>query len=107
MRHGRRALLLLAKRLEHLPDLAALKVANLCGDALQRARDRRQRGHEGRVHVARDHLRRDDVWTQAERLAYVLLDPRVDGGVSAHRAADAPDGDLLGRALEARARAVQ
>ena len=100
VRHGRAALLLLAKWFEDLPDLAALEVADLGGDPLEGTRHGRQREHEGRVHVARDDLSGDRVGAEAELSAHVLLDPRVDGGVRADGAAHATHGDLFGGALE-------
>jgi hypothetical protein len=59
VRHGRRALLARREIFLGLQHLGALQVADLGGQALDRAGDHAQRREEHRMAVARDHLGRD------------------------------------------------
>ena len=95
MGHRRAALLLLAKRLECLADLAPLQMSDLGRDPLQRPCDQRKGRHEARVPVARDDLGGDGIGAQAELAADVLLYLWIDGGVGADSAAHPPDRNFL------------
>jgi hypothetical protein len=92
--HGRRALLPLGEELLGLQHLGPLHVADLDGDVLDGGRDHAQRGEEHRVPVARDDLRRDRLGAQAQFLADMFLDRRVDIGEGPDRARDRARGHL-------------
>ena len=95
MRHGRGALLSLAKRLLRLAHLGALPVAHSQGDAFHRGSQARQ-GHEiTSVTVARHDLRRYHLGPQAQRAKGARLDFRTEIGVGADRARDLAHSDLV------------
>ena len=101
MRHGRRALLLLAEVLFGFAHLGALQVANLGRDVVERRGDDRQRANVERVPVALDDLRRNRRDVQAQALADLLFVLGIEVRAIADRPGKLADAHLLGRQFEA------
>ena len=95
VRHRRAALLPLAERLLGLEGVGALEVPDLGGDALAAGGRRGEDAGEVGVVVARDDLRGERVVHEAEVLAHVLLDARVDARVGSHRTRDRAEGHVV------------
>ena len=100
VRHGGAALLTLTERLLGLECIGLLQVADLGRDAL--AGGRCSSKHAGKVGVviAADDLRGQRVVDQAQVLADVLLDERLDGAVGADSTRDGTEGNVLAGILE-------
>ena len=94
VRHRRRALLALGKRLLDLANLGLLKAADLQRELLERRTGNRQRRQQLGMAVALDHLRRDRRRLQAERAADVGFDrwrQVCEGADGARQLADRDD----------------
>ena len=83
-----------------LADLAALQVADLGGETLDRRGDDGERREIHGMTVARDDLGRDRLGAQSQRPGHVLLDPRIDIGEGPHRSGERRGGDLLTGRME-------
>ena len=91
VRHRAAALLAGAERLERLPDLGALEVADLDRDPLERPAQDGERREELGVPVAADDLGRGRVRGESEPVEHVALDLGADVRVRADRARDRAD----------------
>lgn len=100
VRHGGAALLPLAERFLGLERIGLLQIADLGRDAL--AGGRCSGKHAGKVGVviAADDLRGQRIMDQAQVLADVLLDERIDGAVGADGTGDGTEGNVLARVLK-------
>ena len=101
VRHRRGALLAARERLGRLAHLAALQVAHLGREAVERAAEDRERRQQLGVAVARDDLRGDVLARQAELGEHEILDARVDVAVGADGARELAHGDAGEGALDA------
>ena len=100
VRHGGAALLTLTERLLGLERIGLLQVANLGSDALTGGRGGGENAGKVGVMVAADNLRGQRVVNQAQVLADVLLDKRLDGAVRADSARDGTKGNILAGVLK-------
>ena len=100
VRHSGAALLSLAKGLFGLERIGLLQVADLGRDAL--AGGRCSGKHAGKIGVviAADDLRGQRIVNQAQVLADVLLDERLDGAVGADGTGDGTEGNVLASVLK-------
>jgi hypothetical protein len=96
----------LAKILLRLQHLGPLQMADFGRDPLDRGGDHAERGKEHRVAIARDDLGRHRFGHQAEPVADMRLDRRVDIGERADRARDRAGGDFGAGGLQPGAVAV-
>lgn len=100
VRHGGAALLTLAERLLGLEGIGLLQIANLGSDALAGGRRGGKNTGEIGVMVAANNLRGQRVVNQAQVLADILLDKRLDGAVGADSARDGAEGNILAGVLK-------
>ena len=107
VRHRGGALLAARERLGGLAHLAALQMADLGREAIERAAEDRQRRQQLGVAVAPDHLRGDVLAAEAELGEREILDARIDVAVGADGARELADGDAFERTLDALAAAAQ
>ena len=90
----------LTERLLGLERISLLQIANLGSDALAGGRSGGKNAGEIGVMVAADNLRGQRVVNQAQVLADVLLDERLDGAVRADSARDSTEGNVLAGVLK-------
>src|ERR1043166_3921866 len=104
VRHGGGALLAFREILLGLQHFAALQMADLGGQPLERARGDGEGREIGGVAVARNHLRRDGLGLEAQLGGDMRLPRRSDMGEGADRAENGADGNLLAPRDEPRPR---
>src|SRR5205085_1169160 len=102
VRHGRRAFLALAERLERLEQLGALEMAYLCRESLDASGNDGERREKRRVAVARHDLRRDGLGKKVELLEHFGLDVGAVDAVASDRAGKLAERDLAPGLLEPR-----
>ena len=90
------------ERLLGLPDLGALEMAQLGGQAVQGAGGDRHRGHELSVPVACHDLRGHRLRAEADLVQHLGFEVRRQGGVRAHGARELADRALGDRPAQAR-----
>src|SRR6185369_16039408 len=92
VRHGRRALLARREVFLRFQHFGALEVADLDGEAFDRAGDDAERGEEHRVAIARDNLGADRLGAQPQLFGDIFLHRRIDVGEGADRAGNGAGG---------------
>ena len=100
VRHSGAALLSLAEGLFGLERIGLLQVADLGRDALAGGRCSGKHAGEVGVVIAADDLRGQRIVNQAQVLADVLLDERLDGAVGADGTGDGTEGNVLASVLK-------
>ena len=100
VRHGGAALLTLTERFLGLECIGLLQIANLGSDALTGGRGGGENAGEVGVMIAANNLRGQRVVNQAQVLADIFLDKRLDGAVRADSARDGTKGNVLAGILK-------
>ncbi len=90
----------LTERLLGLERISLLQIADLGRDALAGGRCSGKHAGEVGVVIAADDLRGQRIVDQAQVLADVLLDKRLDGAVRADSARDGTEGNILAGVLK-------
>lgn len=90
----------LTERLLGLECIGLLQIANLGSDALTGGRGGGKNAGEVGVMIAANNLRGQRVMNQAQVLADILLDKRLDGAVRADSTRDGTEGNILAGVLK-------